>query len=64
MDEEGVEGESLLHPEDPAPSGDGLGQRVLLGPEHGARLADHRHPLQVGAVGDRAHKVRELDRGK
>ena len=33
VDEEGVEGDSLLHVEEPAPGGDGLGEGVLGGPE-------------------------------
>ena len=33
VDEEGVEGDGLLHVEEPAPGGDGLGEGVLGGPE-------------------------------
>ena len=33
VDEEGVEGDGLLHVEEPPPGGDGLGEGVLGGPE-------------------------------
>ena len=62
MYEEWVEGDGFLHVEDPAPSGDGLWQRILLGPEDCTGLAAHRHPLELGAVLDRTDKVRVLQR--
>ena len=55
--EERVEGEGLLHAEDPAPGCESLRERVLLRSEHGARLAAHRHPLQLSAVLDRTDEV-------
>ena len=60
MDEEWVEGDSLLHVENPPPGRDSLRQGILLGSEHRARLAAHRHPLQLRAVLDRADEVRVL----
>ena len=63
MYEERVEGDGFLHVENPAPGSDSLRQGVLLGPEHRAGLAAHRHPLQLRAVLDGADKVRILNRG-
>ena len=62
VDEEGVEGDGLLHVEEPPPGGDGLGEGVLGGPEEGAGLAAHGHPLQLGAVLDGADEVGVLAR--
>ena len=62
VDEEGVEGDSFLHVQQPPPRGDGLGQGVLLGPEQGARLTAHGHPLQVGGVLDGADEVGNLNK--
>ena len=60
MNEEWVEGDSLLHVQQPPPRGHGLGQGVLLGPEQGAGLTAHGHPLQVRVVLDGAHEVGNL----
>ena len=62
VDEEGIEGDSFLHVQQSPPRGDGLGQGVLLGPEQGARLTAHGHPLQVGGVLDGTNKVGKLNK--
>ena len=61
MDEEGVEGDGFLHVQQSPPRCHGLGQRVLLGPEEGAGLTAHGHPLQVRCVLDGADEVGKLN---
>ena len=64
MNEERVEGDRLLHVQQPPPRSHGLGQGVLLGSEQGAGLTAHGHPLQVRVVLDGANKVGNLTKSK
>ena len=64
VDEEGVEGDSFFHAEDPAPCGHGLWESILLGSEQSRRVTAHSHSLQFSAVLNWTDKIRNLRRMK